>query len=211
MKKRMKIIEHTFSCLQRIAALLIVASFLAGILPAFPVFAAAEEGEPQPAAILLDFSQLKSKNNAETNNRWMITEYGSAGFTIDMEKGYFSSHRVYSGSAMGGFSAPHIEMGRSSQAQWLIDKNRQFVIDFTVPATGLYTVDLTGGVWFAGGVADIFVDEEYIGDYDFCNYDETKTLGRTLGEKKILKTVSLRAGAHEISLRARGGSLHDRA
>ena len=211
MKKRMKIIEHTFSCLQRIAALLIVASFLAGILPAFPVFAAAEEGEPQPAAILLDFSQLKSKNNAETNNRWMITEYGSAGFTIDMEKGYFSSHRVYSGSAMGGFSAPHIEMGRSSQAQWLIDKNRQFVIDFTVPATGLYTVDLTGGVWFAGGVADIFVDEEYIGDYDFCNYDETKTLGRTLGEKKILKTVSLRAGAHEISLRARGGSLHDSA
>ena len=151
---------------------------------------------PEPAQLLLDFSQLKSAQDSANNNKWTITEYGNANFTIDMAKSYHASHRVYSGASFGGFSAPHIEIGPQDMS-WLKDQSRRLTIDFTVPASGIYTIDLTGGKWYAGGIADVFIDGQYLGDYDFCNYDESNALPRSMGEKKILKTVSLSSRAQD--------------
>ena len=166
-----------------------------------PITVAGGEAEPKP--VLLDFSQLKT---SRVDGIWTVTEYGNAHFTIDADKSYHSSYRMYSGSAHGGFAALHAEAG-APDVSWLTTPNRRLTIDFTVPASGIYTIDLTGGKWYAGGIADVFIDDQYLGDYDFCNYDESNTLPRSMGEKKALRTVALTAGEHEISLRTRGGSV----
>ena len=189
---------------KRVAALLVALSLMSGMLPTFAPSAAATDGKPAP--VLLDFSQLKSAKDSANNNKWTITEYGNANFTINMAKSYHASHRVFYGSANGGFSAPHIDVG-TPDVSWLKMPDRRLTIDFNVPASGIYTIDLTGGKWYAGGIADVFIDDQYLGDYDFCNYDESNTLPRTMGEKKVLRTVALTGGEHEISLRTRGGGM----
>ena len=168
---------------------------------------------PLPAAeFLLDFSQLTSELK---DGKHQITGYGNANFTVNRAESNVSSHRVYgpANNAVWTFSAPHIAMGPST-ADWTLEPGdiaKRFTVDFELPAGGVYAAEITGGLYFAGGIADVFVDGQYLGDYDFCDYDESKTAPRTLGETKALRTVELAAGAHKLTLRTRGGSVHTTA
>ena len=171
------------------------------------------QGATAPSNILLDFSELTTKQNED--QKWVVDQYNHANFTIDEAKSNLTSHRMNGTNAPMPFDALHIAMG-GPKSSWLADeaaaasKNYRFTIHFDVPAAGLYTVDFTGAKWFAGCAADVFIDDQYAGDYDFCNGGPSSA-PRTMGDTKKLRTLSLVAGSHELSMRTRGGSLHDTA
>lgn len=77
-----------------------------------------------------------------------------------------------------------------------IGQSRSF--EFDVPASGIYLVSFQGYLYFSSGIADLIVDGEKIGTYDF--YDP----GSTSGPLVPVKSIELTEGTHTFTLLVSG-------
>jgi Bacterial Ig-like domain (group 2)./Heparinase II/III-like protein. len=68
-----------------------------------------------------------------------------------------------------------------------------------IPVTGWYSVGLRGALAGAGGITDIILDGDTLGQYDFYSADFVAD-----GGLKSLKVINLTAGVHELKLQATG-------
>ncbi|MBQ8003915.1 MAG: heparinase II/III family protein [Oscillospiraceae bacterium] len=76
-----------------------------------------------------------------------------------------------------------------------------FTVKKEFNAPGYYSVSMFGGKWASGADASIYINGEYIGDYDF--YDASATANAVFGGEKKLNTVYIPESGAEISLRVR--------
>ena len=152
----------------------------------------------------LKFSAVDTNKDS---GKFEIAAYNDAGFTVDPDKSNNSSHRIFAVGTAGSMRSLHVEMGPST-ANWMgsnaENMKYRFTVRFKVPYSANYDISFQGCVWYAGCLADIFVDDTYLGDYNFYDGDESFTSVREYGENKQLNSVYLTAGTHEVSFRTRG-------
>ncbi len=78
--------------------------------------------------------------------------------------------------------------------------NNAITLLVDIPYEHDFNVKLHGAKWYAGGVFSVFIDDKYIGDYNF--YEADLRVMEDAGEQSM-NTVHLTAGEHKISFRTR--------
>ncbi|MBE6966527.1 MAG: hypothetical protein E7441_10910, partial [Ruminococcaceae bacterium] len=152
---------------------------------------------------IIDFTQTVTEF---VNDTWEFTG-NSPGYTVTVLGSNFFRKFSYSDS---GRQLLHVATRASNRRMWPQYPNETghtLGIKVSIPVESDYSVVLTGGKWYAGGVYSIFIDGVYVGDHNFWDgnhYESGKSMPVMYTDQPhALNTLHLTAGEHEILFRTR--------
>ncbi len=141
--------------------------------------------------IVVDFSKTTKTDGVLT----------TPGYTIDDTNGTVVGNWA---SGYGDYSLVRATTVKTSDALWATNANnnryRKAAWKVNVPQSGFYSVKLQGGLTVVGGIASVYANSSYAGDYDFHTTDSVNTseTSAVLGAEKTLNTVYLAKGQNVI-------------
>ncbi len=157
---------------------------------------------------VIDFTQTVVGEVTDQNGNVTYPYSGnSPGYTVTYPGSNTFRKYAYSDS---GRQLLHVSSRAPSRRMWPQypdEKTHTLGIKVNIPVESDYSIVLSGGKWYAGGVYSIFVDGVYAGDHSFWDgnhYESGKAMPLMYTDKPhSLNTMHLSAGEHEILFRTR--------
>ena len=167
--------------------------------------------------------EAKNEDDVKVVGKTNITVYDSyPSFTVDITDAEFQGGTCPAPLKTNGYKIVHEESDTTYWRPWKLEdtglmvayigvnggawpatskiSNNAITLLVDVPYENDFNIKLHGGKWYAGGVFSVFIDDQYLGDYNF--YDPAIERMTDAGEKSM-NTVHLTAGEHKISFRTR--------
>ncbi|MBQ9985185.1 MAG: S-layer homology domain-containing protein [Oscillospiraceae bacterium] len=167
--------------------------------------------------------EAKNEDDVKVVGKTNITVYDSyPSFTVDITDAEFQGGTCPAPLKTNGYKIVYEESDTTYWRPWKLEdtglmvayigvnggawpatskiSNNAITLLVDVPYENDFNIKLHGGKWYAGGVFSVFIDDQYLGDYNF--YDPAIERMTDAGEKSM-NTVHLTAGEHKISFRTR--------
>ena len=171
--------------------------------------------------IVMDFSNTTISEGTVTANRWHVTKddislITTPGYTVYKEKTYPSNWRILTYAHVDSLRNPdkflQVHNGEKHTVwplAWMAGSgNQQLAVSFTVPegGAGYYVPNLSGLTIESGADQAVYVDNTFVGNYNFYNANSPEGLIHKSGAEKSLNAVYLSEGTHNVFMRNITGS-----
>ncbi len=168
------------------------------------------------AEIVMDFSNTTISEGTTQANVWHVTKddislISTPGYTVYKEESYPSNWKILSCAHVDSLQNPgkflQVHNGEKSRVwpmAWMAGSgNYQFAISFTVPegGAGYYVPNLSGLTINTGTDQAVYVDDTFVGNYNFYNADSPAKSIYKSGAEKPLNAVYLSEGTHSVFMR----------
>ncbi len=170
------------------------------------------------AEIVMDFSNTTISEGTTQANAWHVTKDNislitTPGYAVNTDKTYPSTWKIQSITHLdvirnpGNFMQVHTGSSKNSRvwpmAYMAGSGKNQVAISFTVEAdsAGYYVPNLSGLTINTGADYAVYVDDTFVGNYNFYNANSPDSLVYKSGDEKPLNAVYLSEGTHNVFMR----------
>ena len=197
--------------MKRMKTMLAMLLVLAITVAFAPVTSAAERAE-----IVMDFSNTTISEGTTVANRWHVTKddislITTPGYAVYKEETYPSTWKILSYVHVDSLRNPgkflQVHNGEKRYVwpmAWMAGSgNYQLAVSFTVPegGAGYYVPNLSGLTIESGADQAVYVDNTFVGNYNFYNANSPEGLIYKSGAEKPLNAVYLSEGTHSVFMR----------